>query len=67
MTSNASKFERYIIYHTQKEMMRERERMIFSNEFYSSSSLYFYKQSRNKSDKNFYVKSVKTVLYVKFI
>ena len=67
MASNASKFERYIIYHTQKEMMRERERMIFSNEFYSALSLYFYKQSCNKSDKNFYVKSVKTMLYIKFI
>lgn len=33
MTSIASKFERYINYHLRKEMMRERERMIFSNEF----------------------------------
>lgn len=33
MTSIAFKFERYINYHLRKEMMRERERMIFSNEF----------------------------------
>lgn len=33
MTSIASKFERYINYHLRKEIMRERERMIFSNEF----------------------------------
>ena len=33
MTPIASKFERYINYHLRKEMMRERERMIFSNEF----------------------------------
>lgn len=33
MTSFASKFERYINYHLRKEMMRERERIIFSNEF----------------------------------
>lgn len=33
MTSIASKFERYINYYLRKEMMREREKMIFSNEF----------------------------------
>lgn len=33
MTSIAPKFERYINCHLRKEMMRERERMIFSNEF----------------------------------
>ena len=35
MASIASKFERYINYHFRKEMMRERERMIFSNEFWA--------------------------------
>lgn len=33
MASIASKFERYINYHLRKKVMRERERMIFSNEF----------------------------------
>lgn len=67
MASIAFKYKRYINYHFRKEMARERERMMFSNEFLELIIFHFYKQSRNKASKNFYVKSVKTVLYIKII
>lgn len=67
MTSIAPKFKRYVNYHLRKEMMRERERMIFSNEFQGLLLLHFYRQSRNKPDENFSLKNIKTVLYIKSI
>ena len=59
MTSIASKFERYINYHLRKEMMRERERMIFSNEFWGLLLLYFYNKAAISQMKIFMVKVLK--------